>query len=144
MGVFSTLGGYHEYTGDVQYSGGIPLVHREGYHEYTGGIPWWMWGDIMITAGVFSTLGDIVSTLGDTMMSVGGYREYTGGYSVHWDFHTNSVVFPVYSWYPLVYWTPPVYSWYPPLYCTPPGVLHRHYVGWKSHKTKSIQWIKMI
>ena len=25
----STVGGYHEYTGDVQYSG--------GYHEYTRG-----------------------------------------------------------------------------------------------------------
>ena len=60
----STLGGYHEYIRgvqyigdlmstleDVQYIGGIPLVHRgmfstfggtmstsEGYHEYIGGI----------------------------------------------------------------------------------------------------------
>ena len=36
-----------------------------------------------------------MSTLGDTVMSVGGYHEYTWGCSVHWDFHTNSVVFPM-------------------------------------------------
>ena len=50
---------------------------------------------------VFSTLGDTMSTLGDTMMSVGdimstlGDVQYTGGCSVHWGFHTNSVVFPM-------------------------------------------------
>ena len=33
----------------------------------------------------------------DTMMSAGGYHEYPSGCSVHWGFHTNSVVFPMTS-----------------------------------------------
>ena len=45
-------------------------------------------GHIMSTPGVFSTLGD-------TMMSVERYHEYTGECSVHWGFHTNSIVFPM-------------------------------------------------
>ena len=36
-----------------------------------------MWGDILSTVGVFSTVGDIMST-------VGGYLEYRGGCSVPW------------------------------------------------------------
>ena len=36
-----------------------------------------MWGDILSTVGVFSTVGDIMSTLG-------GYLEYRGGCSVPW------------------------------------------------------------
>ena len=36
-----------------------------------------MWGDILSTVGVFSTVGDIMST-------VGGYLEYHGGCSVPW------------------------------------------------------------
>ena len=48
----------------------------------------------MSTLGVFSTVGDAMSTVGDTMMSVGEYHEYIGGCSVHWDFLTNSIVFP--------------------------------------------------
>ena len=36
LGVFSTPGGYHEYTGVFSTPG--------GYHEYTGGIPRCMWG----------------------------------------------------------------------------------------------------
>ena len=49
VGVFSTVGGYHEYRG--------------GYLEYRGGcsVPW-----------------------GDIMMHVGGYHEYRGGCSVPW------------------------------------------------------------
>ena len=66
-------------------------------------------GAIVSTAGVFSTLGDTMSTLGDSMMSVGGYHEYTGGCSVHWGFHTNSVVFPL--TFPNIYHDiPPLYS----------------------------------
>ena len=85
-GVLSTMGGvqyrggYHEYRGGVQYRGGYHdkcggyLEYRGGYHEYRGevilstmgdvlkfeyrgGISWWMWGDIMSTVGVFSTVG---------------------------------------------------------------------------------------
>ena len=103
--------GYCECTRDVQYSG--------EYCEYTGGDTMMSVGDIVSTPGVFSTLGDTIITLGGTMMSVegiigtagvfstlrdtmstprgyhderGGYHEYTGGCSVHWGFHTNSIV----------------------------------------------------
>ena len=54
-GVFSTVGGYHEYRG--------------GYHEYRGGY--------LEYRGVFSTVGGI-------MINVGGYLEYHGGCSVPW------------------------------------------------------------
>ena len=44
VGMFSTLGGYHEYrgvilstVGDVQYRGDI-MMHVGGYHEYRGGV----------------------------------------------------------------------------------------------------------
>ena len=52
--------------------------------------------------------------------------------------HTHHGKPPVYSCYPLVYWTalvysqyPPLYSWYPSMYWTSPSVLHRHYAGCK-------------
>ena len=37
----STVGGYLEYRGDVQYRGGF-MMHVRGYHEYRGGcsVPW--------------------------------------------------------------------------------------------------------
>ena len=102
--IMSTLEEYHEYTGScsVQWGGGgISCIYK--------GIPWWVWRDIMRIPG-------------DTMMSVeryheysrgiqytrgyheysggyhdecGGYHEYTRGCSVHWGFHTNSIVFPM-------------------------------------------------
>ena len=49
MGVFSTVGGYHEYRGGyLEYRGGcsVPwgdiMMHVGGYHEYRGGcsVPW--------------------------------------------------------------------------------------------------------
>ena len=64
-GVFSTLGDIIEYTGGVQYNGGF-----------------------MSTPGVFSTVGDTMSTLGE-------YHEHTRACSVHWGFHTNSIVLPM-------------------------------------------------
>ena len=48
-------GGYHEYTGGVQYSGEIPRVQR----------------------GVFSTQGDTMMSVGD-IMSTSGDVQYTG------------------------------------------------------------------
>ena len=57
----STVGGYLEYRGGVQYHGDIMINV----------------GDILSTVGVFSTMGDIMST-------VGGYLEYCGGCSVPW------------------------------------------------------------
>ena len=53
MGVFSTVG---------------------GFHEYCGGISRVSWGE-----GVFSTVGDILNTIG-VFSNVGGYDEYRGGY----------------------------------------------------------------
>ena len=58
----STVGGYLEYRGGVQYRGGY---HDKcgGYLEYHGGcsVPW---GDIMSTVGMFSTVGDIMVHVG--------------------------------------------------------------------------------
>ena len=61
-GYHDARGGYFEYCGDAQYRG--------GYHDKCG--------DILSTAAVFSTLGDIMNT-------VWGYLEYHGGYSVLWE-----------------------------------------------------------
>ena len=50
------VGGYQEYRGSVQYHGGyhpLKFEYHGGYHEYCG----YMWGDIMSTVGVFSTMG---------------------------------------------------------------------------------------
>ena len=50
---------------------------------------------------MFSKLGDIIEYAGGVQYTggyhdeCGGYNEYTGGCSVHWGFHTNSVVFPM-------------------------------------------------
>ena len=56
-----------------------------------------MYGNLLSTVGVFSTVGDIMinvgdilstmgvfSTVGDIMSTVGGYLEYRGGCSVPW------------------------------------------------------------
>ena len=48
-----------------EYSGGVE--YTEGYHKYTGGY----------------------------QMSGRGNHEYTRECSVHWSFHTNSIVFPM-------------------------------------------------
>ena len=64
---------------------------------------------------------EVFSTLGNTMMS-GGYHEYTGECSIHWSFHTKSVVFP------MTFPTFIVIS--PTVLMMSPGVLHRHYPGW--------------
>ena len=53
------VGGYHEYTGDVQCTG--------GYHEYT--------------RGCSVHRRDTMSTLGGYHEYIGGYHEYTGGIS---------------------------------------------------------------
>ena len=58
VGVFSTVGAYHEYR-----------------------------RDILSTVGVFSTVGDILKFEyrgGDIMIHVGRYYEYRGGCSVPW------------------------------------------------------------
>ena len=125
-------GGYHEYTGDVQYSGGIPWVQGDTMMSE---------GDIMSTVGVFSTLGGHHEYTGGYHDECGGYHVYTAGCSVHWSFHTNSVVFPMTFRHiyhdipqcthdiPTVLMISPRCTEHPPLYCTPLGVLHRHYAG---------------
>ena len=69
--MFSAVGGYHGYT--------------RGYHDECG--------DIMSTAGGAQYTGGYHEYTGGAMMSVGGYHEYTRRCSVHWGFHTNSIVF---------------------------------------------------
>ena len=60
----STVGGYLEYRGGVQYRGGYHEFHGD-YLEYRGGcsVP----------------LGDIMMHVGDIMSTVGGVQ-YRGGY----------------------------------------------------------------
>ena len=114
--VCSTPGGYHwvhqgdmiEYTGDVQYTGGISWEHWGvfstvgGYHEYTGGYHDECGGISWVHQGMFSTVG----------------------FPYKFNCICNDLT-PHLSWYPPVYWTPPVYSWYPPLYSWYPlGVLN--------------------
>ena len=67
MGVFCTMGGYHDTC-----------------------------GDILSTMGVFSTMGDIMSTVGCYLEYHGGYHEYHGwlswvpwGCSVLWGYSNN-------------------------------------------------------
>ena len=40
--ILSTVGGYLEYRGGVQYHGGDIMMHVRGYHKYCGGcsVPW--------------------------------------------------------------------------------------------------------
>ena len=65
-----SVGGYHEYTGGVQYTGGYHeytggVQYTGSYHEYTGGIPRCMWGVIMSTPGGVQYTGrDTMSTPG--------------------------------------------------------------------------------
>ena len=63
-GVFSTMGGYHEYRGDIMSTVGDilstvgGLQYRGGYLEYHGGVQYR--GDIMSTVGVIlSTVRDV-------------------------------------------------------------------------------------
>ena len=56
QGMFSTLGGYHEYSG--------------GYCEYTGRVSWVHWGFTMMSVGdIMNTLGGILSTSEDLGMN---------------------------------------------------------------------------
>ena len=59
-----------------------------------------------------------------SVQCTGGYHEYTGGCSVHWGFHTNSIVFPMTSPHimisPSVLMISPRCTEHPPLCCTPP------------------------
>ena len=53
-------------------------------------------GGYLSTAGGVQYTGGIpCSTLGGYHDECGGCHEYTGGCSIHWGFHTNSIVFPM-------------------------------------------------
>ena len=98
-GVCSTVGGYH------------PLKF-----EYRRGISWCMWGDIMSTVGVFSTMG----YSNNKRLSPYGTQHP-----------------PRYSWYP------PRPSWNPPRYWTSSTVLNTPtvlkispHLSWYPHSTE--------
>ena len=68
--ILSTMEGYLEYHGGVQYRGGYLeycggyLEYHGGYHEYHGGyrVPWGcsvLWGISWVPWRVFSTMGEI-------------------------------------------------------------------------------------
>ena len=127
-GMFSTLGGYHEYIG------GIPWVHRGdimstsgGYYEYIGGcsvhwratlstlgdvqyirgIPWVHWGISWVHRGISWYMW------GDTMSTLGGYHEYIG-FSIEIERILSSCS-PTCIMISLQFTEhPPMYSWYPP------------------------------
>ena len=69
-------------------------------------------------------------------MNVGEYHEYARGCSVHWGFHTNSIVFPM--TFPHIYHDIPPCTENLPLYCTDimKGDLHLKYFGVKSNYVK--------
>ena len=78
LGVLSTLGEYHEYTGGIKYIGGYhecigegdvmntleDVQYIGGYYDACGGIP-------CLHSVMFSTSGDIMSTLKDIMSTLG-------------------------------------------------------------------------
>ena len=89
QGMFSTQGDITEYTGRGVFSTLGDITSTPG--DTMNGV----W-DIMSTAGVSSTLGDTMSTLGGGGVPWRVWEiswVHTGGCSVHWGFHTNSVVF---------------------------------------------------
>ena len=85
-GVFSTVGGYHEYLGGyLEYRGGVQ--YRGGYHdkcggylEYRGGcsVPWRYHE---YRGGYLEYCGDIMMHVGDIMSTVEGVQ-YRGGKSL--------------------------------------------------------------
>ena len=138
VGVFSTMGGYHEYRGGLSWVPWGMFSTVGGYHEYHGGcsVPW----------GISSF--EIWVPWGDIMMHVGGYHEYRGVFSTV-GYSNNNWLFPPRYWTPSMvlmisptcimipptvlniphgtqdnphgthdippqYWTPPRYSRYPP------------------------------
>ena len=148
-GMFSTLGGYHEYIE------GISWVHRGifstmgGYHDECGGIPWVHRGmfstsegcsvhqrDVQYIGGIpWVHRGDITSTLGD-VQCIGGLSWYMWGSNLIKSFQFLLKT-PMYWTSPNVLMISPdvlmVSPWcteHPPMYWTSPDVLNTHYTGW--------------
>ena len=82
----STVGGYHEYRGGVQYRGGY---HDKcgGYLEYRGGVQYcggyheYRGGYLEYRGGCSVLWGDIMMHVGDIMSTVEGVQ-YCGGESL--------------------------------------------------------------
>ena len=84
-GVFSTVGGYHEYRWGVFSTVGDIMINVGGYLEYHGGVQYCggyheYRGGYLEYRGVFSTVGDIMINVGDIMSTVEGVQ-YRGGKS---------------------------------------------------------------
>ena len=79
-GVFSTLG-------DIMITLGDTMSTAGGYHDECG--------DIMSTPGGVQYIGGYYEYTGGYHNECGRYHEYTRGCSVHWGFHTDSIVFPM-------------------------------------------------
>ena len=141
MGVFSTVGGYHDKCGGISW---VPW----GVFSTMGGISWVPWGDILSTVGdvqyrggiswctwgiSWCTWGDIMGTVGDIILwnlsTVGGSHDTCGGISwVPWGvfstvgYSNNKRLFPPRYWTPSMVLMisphgtehPPCASWYPP------------------------------
>ena len=157
--IMSTVGGYLEHCGGVQYRG--------GYIEYRGGLSWVPWGcsvpwgiswvpwrEKSFVIWVPHGTHDIpphVSWYPPTVLKFQRMVSPTVLNTLHGTHHSP----PRASWYPPRYWTPPRYSCYlptvlntphgtqdthdiPSRYWTPstvlntPTVLHTHYTGWYS------------
>ena len=129
-GMFSTSGGYNEYTESVQC---------------IRGISWCMWGDIISTSvgyheyieGCSVHRGDIMMHVGDIMMHVGEQIDKNLSISIEnpdvlmispWCTHDIPLM---YSWYPPdVLMISPRCTEHPPMYWTSPNILNTRYTGW--------------
>ena len=91
VGVFSTVGGYHEYRGGISWVPWGVFSTVGGYHDKCGGISWVPWGVFSTVGGYHEYRGGLswvpwgmFSTVGGYHDACGGYHEYRGGCSVPW------------------------------------------------------------
>ena len=138
----------------VQYTGRCAVQRGmfstvEGYHEYTGGISWVRRGDIMINVGEglwennWICMETPVYWTSPGVLMISPISPHSSWYppavlvvSPHCTEHP-----PLYSWYPpSVLNLPRCTQWYPPVYWTSPGVLQRHYAGWLMQLVASLFW----
>ena len=149
VGVFSTVGGYHDKCGGISWvpwgvfsTVGDIMSTVGGYLEYRGGcsvpwgISWCTWGISWVPWRVFSTVGGYhplkFEYRGGYHDTCRGYHEYRGGCSELWgtqitkDFSPHGTEHPPrYSWYPptVLMISPHGTHDIPPRYWTPPTVL---------------------
>ena len=122
QGMFSTLGRYHEYigdimstSGDVQYIG----VFNRNWKVFTSLLPD-MYHDI---TPMYWTSPDVLMISPDVLM-VSPWCIH-GIPLMHWTSPDVVMISPhMYHDIPQCTEHPPMYSWYPPMYWTPPNVLN--------------------